>query len=184
MAFKLAIDAGHGFGNVASDRFDSGASGGNLQEADVVLLWALTGRWVFKARNLDTWLTRDDDTDVAPLGTRDERAKAAGCTHYLSLHCNSASASVSGVEAFYRDAVDKAFAQTALSCAVQALALPNRGVKSESSTKVKRLSVMDFKGTATLLELGFITNKLDRVRMMNRDVRIRFWELLANSFLE
>jgi N-acetylmuramoyl-L-alanine amidase len=179
--FKLAIDPGHGFGNVAPGRFDPGALGGGLREADVTLQWALTGKWVLEQRNIPHWLTRDDDSDNAPLSARDERAKQAGCTHYLSLHCNSASSSASGIEAFYRDAGDQNFASLVLDPAIQAIQLPNRGLKAEGQTGVQRLAVLDFQGPATLLELGFITNESDRARLSNRDVRIAFWELLAGA---
>jgi N-acetylmuramoyl-L-alanine amidase len=184
---KLCIDAGHGYENRNRESYDSGAVGGGLQEADIALQWALTGKWVLEKLGIPVWLTRDSDTDSAPLGTRDEHAKANGCTHYLSLHCNAAGATVRGTETIYRHADDKRFADIVQTCAVQIIQSKDRGIKQESSIirndRPLRLSVLDFNGAACLLELAFISNKADRARLVSRDVRLAFWQRLAASFL-
>jgi N-acetylmuramoyl-L-alanine amidase len=67
MSIKLCIDPGHGMGNIVSGRFDPGASGGGLTEADIVLQWALTGKWVADQLGIAVFLTRDDDRDEDPV---------------------------------------------------------------------------------------------------------------------
>jgi N-acetylmuramoyl-L-alanine amidase len=176
---KLAIDPGHGFSNASNGTYDPGARGGGLEEADIVLAWALTGKWVLTRAGIAVWLTRDDDTDETPLTTRDDRATAAGCTHFLSLHCNAAGENASGTEAYYRDARDQPFAATLLEAAVTTLRLPDRGLKPDSASPPGRLAVLDFTGPAALLELGFITSAKDREVLTTRASRVGFWNRVA-----
>ena len=177
MSVKLCIDPGHGMGNIVSGRFDPGASGGGSTEADIVLQWALTGKWVADQLGISVFLTRDDDKDEDPVSRRDDLAKANGCTHFLSLHCNSASAVARGVETFYRDAADKVLAQKAQDSLLKAFGpgVPNRGLKLEGQSQHPRLAVLEFAPPAALIELGFISNTADRALLTSRDMRIAFW---------
>ena len=180
MNIKLCIDPGHGMGNIVPGRFDPGASGGGLTEADIVLQWALTGKWVADQLGIAVFLTRDDDRDEDPVAKRDDLAKANGCTHFLSLHCNSASAVARGVETFYRDAADKVLAQKAQDSLLKVFGpdVPNRGLKLEGQSQHSRLAVMEFGPPAALIELGFISNAKDRALLTSRDMRIAFWREL------
>lgn len=159
---KLAIDPGHGMGNVNENRYDPGCVHNGYSEADIVLKVGVSLAWVLGTLGIDTYLTRTSDTYVAPLRSRDELAKEEGCTHYLSLHCNCAdSSSANGVECFFRDSKDRDFATHMLNATIQALNLESRGVKNEKESQHKRLSVLDFDGPACLLELGFLTGSRD-----------------------
>jgi N-acetylmuramoyl-L-alanine amidase len=183
MGLKIALDAGHGWENRQSNSYDSGAVGGGIHEADIALAWALTGKWVLENAGIPVFLTRDSDTDSAPLGSRDELAKAAGCTHFLSLHCNAAGATVRGTETIYRDQGDMKFAAMVQAAALDALGTRDRKIKQESSIirddRPLRLSVLDFQGAACLFEIAFISNNADRLLMLSRANRIRFFERLV-----
>jgi N-acetylmuramoyl-L-alanine amidase len=180
---RLAIDPGHGWQNRRPGQYDPGACSGGHCEADVVLQWALSGRWVLGNLGIATWLTRDDDRDSDPVSTRDDRAELAGCTKFISLHCNSANPGATGTETFYRDSADKVWAQKVQDAAIHALGLRNRGLKTEAQSQHPRLAVFDFDGPACLLELGFITNAVDRQAMLKRERRIAFWQKLAEDLL-
>lgn len=195
---KLGIGPGHGMGNRAKDRvslmrFDPGAINpvNNTREADIVLAWANELTETLNRMSIETWMARSDNSTPAPLNDvyergqlihagRVRRALAAGCTHYLDLHCDgSLNMTVRGTETIYRTEEDKRFAQVVLDCAAQATGLKMRGVKTEASTHVGRLAVLDFPGPATLLELGFVTNVED-VAVMQQEARMRrFAELLG-----
>lgn len=177
---RIAIDAGHGMGNRKQGVYDPGAVSAGVAEADITLLWALAGKHILTQRGISVWLTRDDATDYTPVGTRDDRAEAAGCTHFLSLHCNAAGPTARGTETFYRDAADRAWAAVAQKAALRALGLRDRGLKLESASQHSRLAVFDFDGPACLVELGFITNPADRIAMLVRDNRILFWQAIAD----
>lgn len=180
---KLAIDPGHGFASRRQGVYDPGAVGAGVPEASVVLQFGLTLRWACKVRGIDVWMTRDDQTDPAPLRRRDDRAAEAGCTHFVSLHCNSASdARVHGIETFYRDNADKAFAEIVQGIAVATIERPSRnpGVRPESMTAAGRLAVLSFPGPACLIELGFISNKADREAMLDINRQRAFCGRLAD----
>lgn len=178
---KLCIDAGHGHSNRRSGLYDPGAVHGSDSEAAIVLQWALTGRWVAKERGISVYLTRDDDSDPTPVGSRDDKAEAADCTHFLSLHCNAATGTATGTETYYRDSRDKAFAELVQTAALKALDLRDRGLKNEAHSQHSRLAVFDFDGPAALLELGFIDNLKDCTAMKDRECRIEFWNALFDA---
>ena len=181
---RICIDAGHGVGNITPGQYDPGAVS-KVEEADITLAWALTGKWVLQKAGIPVWLTRERDDDEAPLSTRSERAEGERCTHLISIHCNaSANFDANGVESFYRATHNKPFATMAARNAATALKLEIRGVKHESNSQHRRLAILDFKGPCTLLELGFITNMLERSRMQERSRRIKFWELMAEDLKE
>ena len=182
--FRVAIDPGHGLSNVRSGRFDPGAIGQGLEEHQVTLEYALTLKFFLTQMGVDVFLTRSSDTENAPVGARDDRASAAGCTHFVSLHTNaSVNPLVRGTEIFYRDAADFSFAtrlNRALRSARVALG-PDRGVRHERMTARKRLAVLDFRGPACLVELGFISNKSDAAYLRSREGRIAICKALASE---
>lgn len=180
-SMKICIDAGHGMGNRRLGVYDPGATAGHYSEADIVLHIALTGKWYCEKVGIPVFLTRDDDRDPDPVGTRDDRAEAAGCSHFIALHCNAANGAATGTETFYRDGADRRFAQKVQDAALLAWELKSRGLKTEADSQHSRLAVFDFDGPSALLEVGFIDNELDRPRMMSRDRRIKFWEKLIAS---
>ena len=181
MKVKLCIDPGHGNKNTGSG-YDPGAESAGHTEADIALQWALTLNWVLSQAGIKTFLTRDDDSDPDPVGTRDDRAEAAGCTHFIALHCNCATGTASGTETYYRDARDKGLAAPVQRAALAALGLHDRGLKTESDSQHTSLAVFDFDGPACLVELGFIDNTTDRGRMQERDRRVKFADALCGYF--
>jgi N-acetylmuramoyl-L-alanine amidase len=176
MAMKIALDPGHGHSNKILGAYDPGAVAFGVNEAEIVLAWALTGKWLLEQNRIQVWLSRDDDRDITPVATRAQRAMDAGCTHFISLHCNAGTLLATGTETYYRDTADQQLALIVQDAAVRAVARRDRGVKTESQSQHARLAVLDFRGPACLLETGFITNPWDRARVTNRNVRIAFWK--------
>lgn len=182
---KLCIDAGHGLSNQQTGVYDPGAVAAGVAEADITLLWALAGRYILRLSGIETWLTRDDADDRAPLSERVNQARQAGCTHYLSLHCNSSTAeSASGTETYYRDVADRELGSIAHVAALSALVLPDRGLRREGKSQHSRLAVFEFDGPCSLVELGFISNMSDRRRLLERDRRIAFWQRVGKALKE
>ena len=178
---RLCIDPGHGKDNRKPNSYDTGAEAAGVSEADVALQIALTGKWLCKQRGIECWLTRESDQDSDPVGSRDDRAEANGCTHFLSIHLNCADGKASGTETFYRDGADKAWARKVQEAAKAAWGLNDRGLKTESDSQHSRLAVFDFDGPAALLEVGFIDHPLDRARAQDRERRIAFWSALLDN---
>ncbi len=176
---KLALDAGHGMGSRNPGKFDPGAVAAGFNESDIALQWAISGEFLLEPNGIDVFLTRENNDVTVPVGQRDNLAEKAGCNRFISIHCNAANGTASGVEVFYRDAEDKAFAAVVLQCLVEATGLKNRGLKSESESQHNRLAVLEFRPPACLIEIGFIDNPKDRQIITSRSTRVKFFELLA-----
>lgn len=168
--------------NRKSGVYDPGACSGGVSEADVALQWALTLKWVLSRHGYQVWLTRDDDRDPDPVGARDDRAEAAVCALFLSVHLNSADAPAArGVETFYRDSRDKELAAIVQQACLDATGSKDRGLKTEGQSQHPRLAVFDFDGPCCLLEAGFVSNAADRKAVTSRETRLAFAENLAQA---
>lgn len=177
---KIAIDPGHGMSNRDYGIYDPGATAAGVTEADVALLWALTLKHVMVKNGIETFLTRDDGSDHTPVSRRAQRAKEARCTHLISIHCNaSLNPLASGTETFYRDNGDLAWANWIQQAGMASMQGKDRGLKLESQSQHKRLAVLGFTPPAALLEIGFISNKGDRQKMLEVQRRIAFAEALV-----
>jgi N-acetylmuramoyl-L-alanine amidase len=137
----------------------------------------LTLKDALRARGVEVYLTRDDNTDVAPVGSRATAAKAVGCTSFLSLHLNDVeSDQANGTETLFRGKMDLNLAAEIQEVAVAVLGTKDRGLKERTD-----LAVLKFDGPAALLELGFIGNDGDRNRLLSTQVRHDLCEALAEK---
>lgn len=171
---SICLDPGHGYSSRRPGVYDSGAVAAGIAEADVVLQWALTAKWLLSQAGIPVVMTRDDDRDSTPVGQRDEIAERLGADLFLSLHCNAANGRASGVEVFYRDQKDKKFAEATLAALVKATGLKSRGVKAENQSQHNRLAIFEFDGPACLAEIGFLDNPKDRQKLLSRECRVAF----------
>jgi N-acetylmuramoyl-L-alanine amidase len=170
---KVAIDPGHGFSNRSAGVFDPGATHKegqtNFQEADIALQYGLALKQTLADRGINSFMTRTNNTDAAPVALRASRAKEAGCDAYISFHLNDAEDDAAhGLEVLYRsDVKDKALATVLQQELVDATGIRNRGIKQRTD-----LAVLKFKpGPAVLIELGFIANDNDRNTLLNAETR-------------
>jgi N-acetylmuramoyl-L-alanine amidase len=169
---KIAVDPGHGLSNSRAGVFDPGAvaeaDGMTFAEADITLRYGLSLNFLLREKNVRTFMTRTSSADAAPLRTRATRAEAEHCTHFISLHLNSAGATANGVEVHYRKAAYEPLAADMSARIAGAAGLKNRGAK-QSDFAVLHFSA----GPAVLIELGFITSRKDRnILLSGRDMRI------------
>lgn len=173
---KVCVDVGHGRDNKKMGTYDPGCVHGALEEADIAMDWGKELVRALNARSIATFETRPTKTSSAPVGTRDDRAKQANCTHLISIHVNDAdSAQAHGTETLY--AQFAGFAQGIQNAAMAGLKLTDRGIKQRLD-----LSVLKFQGPACLLELGFIQNAADRERFLDAAVRRETCRLIAATF--
>jgi N-acetylmuramoyl-L-alanine amidase len=157
--------------NRTANVFDPGAvhteAGFPHREADIVLKYGLALKDAFRAREVSVFMTRDDNSDHAPVGKRAAAARAAGCDAFISLHMNDVDDdTANGTETLYRDAGDKALAEKIQKALIAVTGLRDRGLKQRSD-----LAVLKFQGTAVLLELGFIANDKDRGKLLEPQIR-------------
>lgn len=181
----VAIDPGHGGSDV-------GAVGNGLQEASVN--WGISQNLkdeLDSYTGVTAYLTRSENERVS-LQARADRAKTVGADVFVSVHCNSATASANGAEVWApnsssynsdahtvgTDLGNKILAQ------LSSLGLNNRGVKfrdypaGEGDSVYPDGSRSDYYGVirncrkhgipAIIVEHAFITNSSDASYLANR----------------
>ncbi len=159
--WSICIDAGHG-------GKDPGGMGFGVRESDVALAVSLMLRDLCLAQGAKVVMTRT--TDVYPeLDERCEMANAARCDFFISVHANNApnDTSVVGFESFYNG--DSAESRKLASVITQAVGretdLHIRGAKKDP----RGLRVLNkTRMPATLIELGFLSNKDEAARLATR----------------
>ncbi|WP_148550648.1 N-acetylmuramoyl-L-alanine amidase [Paraclostridium bifermentans] len=154
---KVYLDPGHG-------GTDSGATGNEIKEKDIVLAVAKKLEVKLKKCNLDIRMSRTTD-DYKTLEYRSTDANNWGADCFVSIHANSADAtSAQGVETYcykfaYRPLADKVHEEIIASKTYT----KDRGVK-EGNFHVVRETNMD----ACLVELAFISNAEDANLLKNK----------------
>ncbi len=154
------IDAGHG-------GKDPGAVSGGINEKDITLEVSKIVCNQLKSYGVNVVLTRDCDETVS-LNQRTESANDLDADIFVSIHCNSYSnVNSKGIETYcYKfkysklaDVIHKKIVENT------SLFSFDRGVK-EGDFHVLRQTKMP----ACLVELGFISNKTDRERLLTKQV--------------
>lgn len=177
MPKKVCLDSGHGFQNSGSG-YDPGAISAGFQEADIVLNFALELEATLLARDIPVFMTRIDNTTPTPVVKRASRARNAGCTHLISLHCNSATSHhANGIEVLYReDRKDRPLATKLVNSLAAITGMKNRGVIKRTDLAVLKFTP----GPAVLIELGFISNKQDRDKLLDPTIHRRIVATIAD----
>ena len=166
--------------NRSSGVFDSGAthreSGTEFRESDIALKYRLTLREKLRERGHTVFMTRDDNEDHTPVSRRARMAEDAGCEAFVSLHLNDfEDDNANGVEVLFRD--DRALAQKMQDVLVRVSGLRDRTIKQRPD-----LAVLNFRGPAVLVELGFIANDKDRNTLLSTSKRDAICEAIADCF--
>lgn len=167
MALKVYIDQGHNPVNP-----NAGAEGNGYREQDLVYQIGVLTADILRAAGISVRLSRP--TPSTQLGTsvatslkaRVDEANSWGADIFVSLHANASDIeSASGQEAFVYALGTRAetLAENILRELNITTGLKNRGVFARTNLYVLRKTVMP----ATLVELGFITNRYDAELMAN-----------------
>lgn len=173
----VVIDIGHGGS-------DSGAVANGLKEKEVNFNQGMALYRLLEADpNIKVYMTRE--SDVYPtLQFRSALANEIDADLFVSIHNNSASASVSGTETLYfpstTDTRGKAIAQLVQNAIADNCGMINRGIKARSDLYVLRTTNMP----AILIETGFLTNTSDASRI-NTSSFINAWsKAVYNAIVE
>ncbi len=176
----VVIDAGHG-------GVDPGAPGGSTCEKDVNLDIALKLEKLLRAKNINTFMLRQDDTFVG-LYDRPYIANALNAALFLSIHNNSFDKSTAkGTETLYypEKAGDKAFtgqkfAQLIQNSLMSTLDTYNRKTISRPGLVVLKYTNMP----SSLAEIGFLTNPDDLKRLVSQDFQQKTAEALCDAIVK
>ena len=179
--FKVVIDPGHGGP-------DPGAVGiGGLRETDVVLDVSLQLARLLQARGVQVLMTRTSEVDV-DLPPRVSLANNSGADAFVSLHANALSMGrpdVNGIETFYFAGAGTSERSRLLAGSLQqqmmaiSAGTPDRGVRTARFFVIRRTTM-----PSSLVEMGFVTGRVDASRLADPDYRRRMALALAAGILD
>ncbi len=167
---RVVIDPGHG-------GKDNGSKWYGVAEKTLTLDLAKRIKKVLESKGIPTTLTRDSDVFVE-LEDRAEVANGMKNTIFVSVHFNAhRDRSIKGIETFYYpgSADGRTLATYIQSELGNRIKTRNRGVKP-ARLKVLRMT----KGTAVLVECGFISNRWE----CQRCASTWFRQVLAEEIVE
>lgn len=168
MAIKIYIDQGHNPSGA-----NAGAEGNGYREQDLVYEIGVRAAELLRARGFDVRVSRPTaetklgTSNASSLSARVSDANSWGADVFISLHANASdNPSASGQEAFVYSMRSRALplAENILYQLGVTTGLANRGVTARPNLYVLRRTSMP----ATLVELGFITNRSDADLMATR----------------
>ena len=176
----VVIDAGHG-------GIDPGACKGTTYEKDLNLAIALKLEKLLKAKNINTYMIRQDDT-FAALYDRPYIANALNATLFLSIHNNSIDNSkVSGTETlYYPERVGDAsftgqkFAKLIQDSLINKLKTVNRKTVERPGLVVLKYTKMP----AALCEIGFLTNPTDLKNLKSEAFQQKTAQALCDAIVK
>ena len=175
--FSVVIDPGHGGA-------DPGAIGiGGLRETDVVLEVSEIVKKLLSEKGVKVWLTRRNEVDL-DLSPRVSFANRKNADIFVSIHANASRGKrrdINGLETFYY----RGWRGRLLAKKIQKQILkvspgsPDRGVKQGRFYVIKNTNM-----PAVLVEIGFLTGKLDARRLEKATHRKRIAYAIAKGILE
>ncbi|MFN3422563.1 MAG: N-acetylmuramoyl-L-alanine amidase, partial [Armatimonadota bacterium] len=173
------IDVGHG-AFTSLGIIDVGTSHYGLNEADIVLDIALRTQRHLESRGWVAVTTRDGDWTPFSLAQRSTFAGVLQADVFVSLHLNShTSRRAHGLIVFYWRPEDKPLAELFQERLSEKLALRNRG------TDTAPFSVLVWSPVpAVLIELGFLSNRREAMRLSNPQFREKAATAIAEVLCE
>lgn len=167
---KILIDPGHG-GKDCGAVFDPtpGKPGDEVEEEDITLEVSLKLGHKLQEGGHSVIFTRDRDTTISPSG-RLNMINQIQPEIFISIHCNaSVNPEAHGCETIYRDEFDVRLAQCIQKSMVLNTGMRDRGVKQDVKDLGRRLAVLgNLQVPSALVEIGFISNPLERTIMTER----------------
>ncbi|MDZ4833966.1 MAG: N-acetylmuramoyl-L-alanine amidase [Candidatus Melainabacteria bacterium] len=166
----VVIDAGHG-------GTDPGAQRGYVKEKELTLAIAKKTRDKLVENGVKVVMTRGDDTFVA-LPERVNITNKLKPDIFLSVHINSLESTndIHGIETYYQTDMSKALAQQVHDSLVSELTAPDRAIRKAKFYVINRAEV-----PAVLAEVGFISNKAERDKLVSDDYQEKIAGALAKG---
>ena len=175
--FYVVIDPGHGGP-------DSGAIGiGGLRETDVVLDVSKIVTNILNKKGVKVKMTRTNEIDL-DLGPRVSMANNTKADIFVSIHANASvgkKRNINGLETFYYSGWKGRLLAEKIQKQIIKVSpgSPDRGVRRGSYFVIKQTNM-----PAVLVEIGFVTGKLDGSRLSKDMHRERVAYAIARGILE
>ena len=149
---------------------DPGAVSNGLKEADLTKKVRDLVYDRIKQLSPKTFVSKDDDKDTLSQVIRKIKPNIQSDDILIDFHYNSAGSSATGVECVVDDfAGDRSIEIAEKICNIihSITGLKNRGVKREKDTPRKQLGILGMRGSAVIVEMGFISN-IDDVNKIDK----------------
>jgi len=154
----VVLDAGHGGS-------DPGAQRGDVKEKELTLAITEKLRKALEANSVRVTMTRSEDTFVS-LADRVTLTNGTNPNAFVSVHINSleTNSSINGIETYYQTEQSKELARSIHDCLVSKLSAPDRSIRRARFYVINHTPV-----PAVLAEVGFISNKDERDKLISSD---------------
>lgn len=168
----VVIDAGHGGS-------DPGAQRGDINEKDMTLAIAMKLKKVLEEQGIRTVMTRSDDTFVS-LEDRVRITNDTAPDAFVSVHINSLETDrdIQGIETYYQTEQSKILANKIHEKLVGKLEVPDRYVR-----KARFYVINHTPHPAVLAEVGFISNKGERDKLISSDYQLRVADSIGQGVI-
>lgn len=169
---EVVLDAGHGGS-------DPGAQRGDIQEKEITLSITQKLKRYLEERGLKVVMTRSDDSFVS----LEDRAKITNQMHpdaFVSIHINSLETDrdIKGIETYYNTDQSRALADKVHEQLVEKLGVPDRSVR-----RARFYVVNHTDRPAILAEVGFISNKDERDKLISSDYQAKIAESVGQGVI-
>jgi N-acetylmuramoyl-L-alanine amidase len=169
---EIVLDAGHGGS-------DPGAQRGDIQEKEITLAITQKIKRYLEEKGVKVIMTRRDDSYVS----LEDRTKITNQAHpdaFVSVHINSLESDrdIRGIETYYQTEQSRALADKVHAKLVECLQVPDRSVR-----KARFYVVNHTDRPAILAEVGFISNKDERDKLISSDYQSKIAESLGQGVI-
>ncbi len=168
----VVLDAGHGGS-------DPGAQRGDVNEADVTMAIINKLKKVLEGKGARIVMTRSDNTFIS-LEERVRITNQVNPNLFLSVHINSlqSTSDIRGIETYYQTDQSRPLAARVHESLVTGLGAPDRSVRKARFYVINHTPV-----PAILAEVGYITNKTERDRLISSDYQLKIANALARGVM-
>ena len=169
---QVVLDAGHGGS-------DPGAQRGDIQEKEITLAITQKVKHYLQEHGIKVVMTRQDDSFVS-LEDRRRISNERHADAFVSIHINSLESDrdIQGIETYYQTEQSRALADRVHAQLVEGLKVPDRQVR-----KARFYVVNHTDRPAILAEVGFISNKNERDKLISSDYQSKIAESLGQGVI-
>ncbi len=169
---SLVLDAGHGGS-------DPGAQRGDAQEKEMTLGIVNQLKKRLEANGAFITMTRSDDTFVS----LEDRVKVTNLVMpkaFVSVHINAleSTSDIKGIETYFQTEQSRPLAEAIHNSLFTSLGVPNRGIRKARFYVINHTSV-----PAILAEVGYISNKDEREKLISSDYQGKVADALAQGVI-
>jgi N-acetylmuramoyl-L-alanine amidase len=169
---SLVLDAGHGGS-------DPGAQRGDVQEKEMTLGIVNQLKQRLESNGAFVTMTRSDDTAVS-LEDRVKVTNSVMPKAFVSVHINAMENrnDIKGIETYFQTEQSRPLAEAIHNSLFTSLGVPDRGIRKARFYVINHTSV-----PAILAEVGYISNKDEREKLISSDYQSKVADALAQGVI-